>query len=179
VEELPFERDQRRPSLPIDRTSDDDEFVPITSLAPLDEAPRGKMLLIGIATILLIVGFIVVVAVTSRSKFAVSPNPATATSSSQAAAAAARPAVHVYNVSRVDGADARVADRLRDAYWNATSDGRLEMSDVTVTTVYYDGRVPGQQAAAGDAALLIGAAVQPRTPALAGQPHGLIVLVTG
>ena len=40
MEELPFERDQRRPSLPIDRTSDDDEFVPITSLAPLDEAIR-------------------------------------------------------------------------------------------------------------------------------------------
>jgi hypothetical protein len=159
---------------------DDSAFVPITAPTPLEAEASKKLLLVGAAAILLIVAFVVVVAMTSRNKFSVAPNHAdSAASSSLPAAETARPAVHVYNVSRVDAADARVAGRLRDAYWNATSDGRLEMPEVTVTTIYYDGRVQGEQDAAGEAALLIGAAVQPRTPALAGQPHGLIVLVTG
>ena len=102
---------------------DDSAFVPITAPTPLEAEASKKLLLVGAAAILLIVAFVVVVAMTSRNKFSVAPNHAdSAASSSLPAAETARPAVHVYNVSRVDAADARVAGRLRDAYWNATKD---------------------------------------------------------
>jgi hypothetical protein len=106
----------------------------------------------------------------------------TATSTTTAAASGQRePAkadVRVFNVSEVAGAAESTANRLRDAQWNVTETGNLTLEGVTVTTVYF-GETPGEHEAADAVGKLLNAPVQARTPALAEQPPGVIVAVTG
>jgi hypothetical protein len=91
---------------------------------------------------------------------------------------AARPDVRVFNISDVAGAAEGTATKLRDAQWNVTETGNLTLEGVTATTVYF-GSTPGEQQAADEVAKLLTAAVAPRLPALAEQPPGVIVAVTG
>ncbi|MBO0681450.1 LytR C-terminal domain-containing protein [Mycolicibacterium sp. S2-37] len=103
----------------------------------------------------------------------------TATATSEAPPAdAGRPEVRVFNTSTVEGAAEGVATRLRDDGWNVAETGNLELEGVTATTVYFSD-APGERQAAGEVGRLLEAPVEPRVPALAEQPPGIIVAVTG
>ncbi|RAV18037.1 LytR family transcriptional regulator [Mycolicibacterium sp. GF69] len=86
--------------------------------------------------------------------------------------------VRVFNISTVAGAAEATAGRLREAGWNVTETGNLELPDVPATTVYFSD-APGEQQAADEVGRLLEAPVEPRLPALAEQPPGVIVVVTG
>lgn len=90
--------------------------------------------------------------------------------------AAPRPEVRVFNISEVAGAAEGVATRLRDDGWNVAETGNLTLEGVPTTTVYFG---EGEQEAAGEVGRLLEAPVEPRSPALAEQPPGIIVAVTG
>ncbi|MBX7434772.1 LytR C-terminal domain-containing protein [Mycobacterium sp. Y57] len=90
----------------------------------------------------------------------------------------AKAEVRVFNISTVEGAGAAMADRLREAGWDVTETGNLEMPDTTVTTVFF-GDTPGEQEAADEIGRLLEAPVAPRVPPLIEQPPGVIVAVTG
>jgi hypothetical protein len=90
----------------------------------------------------------------------------------------ARADVRVYNISTVQGAAEDVATRLRDADWNVTETGNLELPDVTATTVYFSD-APGEREAAEEVGRLLQAPVEPRVPEVADQPPGVLVVVTG
>ena len=72
----------------------------------------------------------------------------------------------------------RTSDRLREAGWNVTESTTITAADVPATTVYF-GSAEGEQAAADEVAKVLEAPVAPRIPAIAEQPPGDIVLVTG
>jgi len=99
-------------------------------------------------------------------------------SSPSSTPAAAKPDVRVFNTSEVAGLADQTATRLRDAEWNVTETGNLTLEGLTGTTVYF-GEAPGEKEAAEQIGTLLGAAVEPRTPAVAEQPPGVIVAVTG
>ena len=86
--------------------------------------------------------------------------------------------VHVYNVSSKEGVAARTKDELTAAGFKVTDVGNLAMSDVSATTVYYTD-ADDEHATADAVGQKLGVPVQPRIPALANQPPGVIVLVTG
>ena len=102
---------------------------------------------------------------TSTPTTSASPNPAEAE-------------VRVFNISSVAGAAEGTAGRLREAGWNVTKTDNLELPEVTVTTVYFSD-APGEREAAEEVGRLLEAPVEPRLPALAEQPPGVIVVVTG
>jgi hypothetical protein len=103
----------------------------------------------------------------------------TTTSSAATSSAPANQAeVHVYNISSKEGVAAHTRDQLTAAGFKVTDVGNLSISDVTATTVYY-GDAEGEHATADAVGQKLGAPVQPRIPALNGQPPGVIVLVTG
>lgn len=102
----------------------------------------------------------------------------TSTTTTTTTAPAAKADVRVFNVGPDDGAAARIGDRLREAGWNVTETGNLTAAGVTATTVYF-GTAAGEQDAATAVGKVLDAPVQPRTPEIAEQPPGVIVLVTG
>lgn len=102
----------------------------------------------------------------------------TATPTTSATPKPAEAEVRVFNISTVQGAAEGTAGRLREAGWNVTETGNLELPEVTATTVYFSD-APGEQKAAEDVGRLLEAPVEPRLPALAEQPPGVIVVVTG
>lgn len=93
-------------------------------------------------------------------------------------AAPAKPEVRVFNISTVAGAAEETANRLREAGWNVSQTGNLELPDVTANTVYFSD-APGEREAAEEVGRLLEAPVEPRLPALAEQPPGVVVVVTG
>lgn len=103
---------------------------------------------------------------------------ATTTTKSSAAPAPAKADVRVFNISEVAGAAENTATKLRDAQWNVTETGNLTLEGVTATTVYF-GETAGEKEAAEEVGKLLNAPVEPRVPALAEQPPGVIVAVTG
>jgi hypothetical protein len=114
----------------------------------------------------------------SDSSTVVSTVTASPTSSAADEAPPAKADVRVFNVSEIAGAAEGVATRLRDADWNVTETGNLNIPDVPETTVYF-GEARGEEEAAREVGRLIEAPVAPRTPELAEQPPGVVVLVTG
>ncbi|OBG90945.1 hypothetical protein A5698_02310 [Mycobacterium sp. E136] len=109
------------------------------------------------------------------------PLATTATTTTPTTSARPKPAeaeVRVFNISTVQGAAEGTAGRLREAGWNVTETGNLELPEVTATTVYFSD-APGEQKAAEEVGRLLEAPVEPRLPALAEQPPGVIVVVTG
>jgi len=112
----------------------------------------------------------------SNSTTAVTTTTAPPTATSERAAA--RPDVRVFNLTDIAGLAEGTANRLRDAEWNVTETGNLTLDDVTSTTVYF-GETPGEKEAADEIGALLEAPVEPRTPAVAEQPPGVIVAVTG
>ncbi|WP_156687753.1 LytR C-terminal domain-containing protein [Mycobacterium sp. Marseille-P9652] len=93
-------------------------------------------------------------------------------------AAANQAEVRVYNISSKEGVAARTKDQLTAAGFKVTDVGNLALADVSATTVYYTD-ADGEHATADAVGQNLGAPVQPRIPALANQPPGVIVLVTG
>jgi hypothetical protein len=102
----------------------------------------------------------------------------TSASSTTSNAAANQAEVRVYNVSSKEGVAGHTKDLLTAAGFKVTDVGNLSMSDVSATTVYYTD-ADGEHATADAVGQKLGAPVQPRIPALSGQPPGVIVLVTG
>lgn len=86
--------------------------------------------------------------------------------------------VRVYNISGKEGVAARTADQLKGAGFNVADVGNLSLPDVSATTVYYTD-ADGEHATADAVGQKLGAAVEPRIAAVASQPPGVIVVVTG
>lgn len=85
--------------------------------------------------------------------------------------------VRVYNISSKEGIAARTRDQLTAAGFKVTEVGNLTVPEVAATTVYYTD-ADGEHTTADAVGKNLGAAVEPRIPALADQPPGVIVLVT-
>jgi hypothetical protein len=86
--------------------------------------------------------------------------------------------VRVYNISGHEGVAGRTADQLEVGGYNIIEVGNLTLPDVATTTVYY-GNTPGEHATANAVGKLLDAPVEPRTPDVADQPPGVIVVVAG
>jgi hypothetical protein len=86
--------------------------------------------------------------------------------------------VHVYNISGKEGVAGHAADQLKAAGFKVVDVGNMSLPDVTATTVYFTD-ADGEHATADAVGKNLGAAVEPRIPALSGEPPGVIVLVTG
>lgn len=86
--------------------------------------------------------------------------------------------VLVFNISRPPqpGIAGRTADQLKQGGYNVTKIDDLSLPDISVTTVYF-GSAPGERETADNVGQLLKAPVQPRTPAVADQPPGVIVVV--
>jgi hypothetical protein len=138
------------------------------------------MVLLFLGVVFLLVGFQAMgsddddSSVSSSTTTVATPAPPTTKTSE---AAAARPDVRVFNLTDIAGLAEGTANRLRDAQWNVTETGNLTLDGVTATTVYF-GQTPGEQEAADEIGSLLEAPVEPRTPAVAEQPPGVIVAVT-
>lgn len=112
-----------------------------------------------------------------------SASPVSVTSTTSSASPTNKPAanqaeVRVYNISSKEGVAARTKDQLTAAGFKVTDVGNLSLSDVSATTVYYTD-ADGEHDTADAVGKNLGAAVEPRIPALASQPPGVIVLVAG
>lgn len=86
--------------------------------------------------------------------------------------------VRVYNISSKEGVAARTRDQLAAAGFKVSEVGNLPMPDISATTVYYTD-ADDEHATADAVGQKLGAPVEARIPALANQPPGVIVLVTG
>jgi cytochrome c peroxidase len=89
---------------------------------------------------------------------------------------AAKADVRVYNISSQQGIAGRTADQLKQGGYNVTDVGNLSLPKVSTTTVYF-GNGPGEKETADAVGALLKAPVQPRTPDVADQPPGVIVVV--
>lgn len=108
------------------------------------------------------------------------PSPTTTTRTTTTPSAPPKAAVHVYNISGVEGAAARAGERLTPAGWNVTVEpGTLSAPDVITTTVFFTDAPGEKESAEAVAKLLDNAPVEPRRPELADLPPGVIVTVTG
>jgi hypothetical protein len=140
------------------------------------------MVLLFLGVVFLLVGFQAMGSGDGDDGSSTAVTTVTATSTTAASATGeAEPAkadVRVFNISEVPGAAESTATRLRDAQWNVTETGNLTLDGVTATTVYF-GEAPGEREAADAVGKLLQAPVEPRTAALAQQPPGVIVAVTG
>jgi hypothetical protein len=106
-----------------------------------------------------------------------SASPASSTSTS-AKPAANEADVHVFNISGKEGIAGHTADQLKAAGFKVVDVGNLSLPDVPTTTVYFTD-ADGEHATADAVGKNLGVPVEPRIPALTGQPPGVIVLVTG
>jgi hypothetical protein len=108
----------------------------------------------------------------------VTSTTATAGSSTSGKPAPNEAEVRVYNISSKEGVAARTKDQLTAAGFKVTEVGNLPVPDVSATTVYYTD-ADGEHATADAVGQKLGAPVEARIPAIANQPPGVIVLVTG
>jgi hypothetical protein len=102
----------------------------------------------------------------------------TSSSATTSNAPANQAEVRVYNISSKEGVAKRTAEQLTTAGFKVTKTDNLQVSDVSVTTVYYTD-ADDEHATADAVGQKLGAPVQPRIPALKDEPPGVIVLVTG
>jgi hypothetical protein len=116
----------------------------------------------------------------SNSQATPSSPTTTSTATTTTPSAPPKAAVHVYNISGVEGAAARAGERLTPAGWNVTVEpGTLSAPDVITTTVFFTDAPGEKESAEAVAKLLDNAPVEPRRPELADLPPGVIVTVTG
>lgn len=104
------------------------------------------------------------------------------TTSSSATPTSTKPAaqaeVQVYNISTKEGVAARTRDQLMSAGFKVTKVDNMTVPDVSATTVYFSD-ADDERATADAVGKNLGAPVEPRIPALSGEPPGVIVLVAG
>jgi hypothetical protein len=103
---------------------------------------------------------------------------AAASTSTSAKPAATQADVHVFNISGKEGVAGHTADQLKAGGFKVIDVGNLTLPEVTATTVYFTD-AEGERATADAVGKNLGVAVEPRLPALSGEPPGVIVLVTG
>ncbi len=137
------------------------------------------MVLLFLGVIFLLVGF---QAMGSGSNSDDESTGSTVTTSTMAPKTSAKPAaksdVRVYNISSQAGIAGRTADQLKQGGFNVTDVGNLSLPAVKATTVYF-GNAAGERETADGVGQLLKAPVQPRTPEVADQPPGVIVVVAG
>ncbi|WP_353364559.1 LytR C-terminal domain-containing protein [Mycobacterium sp.] len=140
------------------------------------------MVLLFLGVVFLLVGFQAMGSGDSEGDQSSSLATTTVSTSSSATSspspAPAKADVRVYNISSTEGAAESTANRLRGAGWNVTETGNLSLPEVAATTVFFSD-APGEHEAADQVGKLLAAPVQPRVPALAEQPPGVVVAVTG
>jgi hypothetical protein len=137
------------------------------------------MVLLFLGVIFLLVGF---QAMGSGANSDDESSGSTVTTSTMAPKTSAKPAaksdVRVFNISSQEGIAGRTADQLKQGGFNVTEVGNLSLPGVSTTTVYFT-NAPGERETADGVGQLLKAHVEPRTPAVANQPPGVIVVVTG
>jgi hypothetical protein len=135
------------------------------------------MVLLFLGVIFLLVGF---QAMGSGTNSDDDSSGSTVTTSTMAPKTSAKPLakadVRVYNISSQQGIAGRTADQLKQSGYNVTDVGNLTLPKVSTTTVYF-GSAPGEKETADAVGALLKAPVQPRTPDVADQPPGVIVVV--
>jgi LytR cell envelope-related transcriptional attenuator len=152
------------------------ERVPDSSGLPLRAM---VMVLLFLGVIFLLVGFQAMSSSGNSDDDASAVPNATATSAQQSPQPAApKSDIRVYNISGTEGVAGRTADALRNAGYNVTDVGNLDLPKVSATTVYF-GNAAGEHETADAVGKLLTAPVAPRTSEMAGQPPGVIVVVTG
>jgi hypothetical protein len=92
--------------------------------------------------------------------------------------AVAKADVRVYNISGQAGIASKAADQIKQGGYNVTEIGNLTLPKVSTTTVYF-GSAAGEQETAEAVGKLLKAPVAARTPDVADQPPGVIVVVAG
>jgi hypothetical protein len=136
------------------------------------------MVLLFLGVIFLLVGFQAMGSGgNSDDDSSVSSVTTSATAPKTSAKVAAKSDVRVYNISSSKGVAGRAADQIKQGGYNVTEVGNLTLSDVSTTTVYF-GSAAGERETADAVGQLLKAPVAPRTPAVADQPPGVIVVVT-
>jgi LytR cell envelope-related transcriptional attenuator len=137
------------------------------------------MVLLFLGVIFLLVGFQVMGSGNNTDDDSSGSTVTTSTTASKTSTAPAVKAdVRVYNISSQEGIAGRTADQLKQGGYNVTEVGNLTLPDVSATTVYF-GNAPGERETADAVGKLLKAPVQPRIPAVADLPPGVIVAVTG
>jgi LytR cell envelope-related transcriptional attenuator len=153
------------------------ERVPDSSGLPLRAM---VMVLLFLGVIFLLVGFQAMSSSGNSDEDSSAVSNATTTSAPQNAkpAAGIKSDVRVYNVSGTEGVAGRTADKLRNAGYNVTDVGNLNMPNISATTVYFSDAA-GEHETADAVGKLLAAPVAPRTSDIANQPPGVIVVVAG
>lgn len=140
------------------------------------------MVLLFLGVIFLLLGWQALGSSGSSDDDSASPVPsASATTSATSTSnkpAGARAEVQVYNISSKEGVAARTRDQLTSAGFKVTKVDNMAVPDVSATTVYYTD-ADDERATADAVGKSLGAPVEPRIPALSGEPPGVIVLVAG
>lgn len=140
------------------------------------------MVLLFLGVIFLLLGWQALGTSGSSDDDSASPVPsASATTSATSTSnkpAAAQAEVQVYNISSAEGVAGRTEKQLTSAGFKVTKVGNMTVPDVSATTVYYSD-ADDERATADAVGKNLGAPVEPRIPALSGEPPGVIVLVTG
>lgn len=140
------------------------------------------MVLLFLGVIFLLLGWQALGSSGSSDDDSASPVPSAAATSSATSTsnkpAAAQAEVQVYNISSKEGVAARTKDQLTSAGFKVTKVDNMTVPDVSATTVYYTD-ADDEHATADAVGKNLGAPVEPRIPALSGEPPGVIVLVTG
>jgi hypothetical protein len=142
------------------------------------------MVLLFLGVIFLLVGFQAMGSSGNSDDNDNSPVPTVTTSTrapgapkpSARAAAAPKSDVRVYNISGQEGVAGRTATQLKQGGYTVTEIGNLSLPDVSATTVYF-GNAPGERETAGAVGQLLNALVAPRSPQVARQAPGVIVVV--
>ncbi|OBE95654.1 LytR C-terminal domain-containing protein [Mycobacterium sp. 852002-10029_SCH5224772] len=140
------------------------------------------MVLLFLGVIFLLLGWQALGTSGSSDDDSASPVPSAAATSS-ATSTNAKPAttqadVQVYNISSKEGVAARTGDQLTSAGFKVTKVDNMAVPEVSATTVYYTD-ADDEHATADAIGKKLGAPVEPRIPALSGEPPGVIVLVAG
>jgi hypothetical protein len=86
--------------------------------------------------------------------------------------------VRVLNNSTIKGLAAKAADDLRADGWQVGEIGNYSATNLPETTVFFRPGTADEEAAARELASAFGLEVQPRLDTLAGEPPGVIVVVT-
>lgn len=136
------------------------------------------MVLLFLGVIFLLVGFQAMGSSANSDDDSSSVSTVTTTGTPASTPAADQAQVRVYNVSGQDGVAARTADQLKAGGFKVSEVGNLSLPDVAATTVYF-GTQPGEHETADSVGQLLKAPVEPRIPAIADQPPGVIVAVAG
>jgi hypothetical protein len=138
------------------------------------------MVLLFLGVIFLLVGFQAMGSGSNTDDDSSGPSVTTTSAAPKTTAkvAAAKSDVRVYNISSQAGIAGKTADQIKQGGYNVTDVGNLTLPKVSATTVYF-GSAAGEQETAEAIGKLLKAPVAPRTPDVADQPPGVIVVVAG